>query len=386
MTINCWRKLNAGVSDVSIGGGLLNFTSFHQKRLSPLLHFSEFLILSELRAFFIGGLMDLLRYISENRLTERAIDFFTSQLFFNATSPDDLKYALKAGYDINTVDSSGNNAIFGCRTLEALDFLLSNQVNIHHINKEGQNALFHQKNPEILKKLIEMGLDISHTDVKGYTCIFEHYRDPEVLTELINAGCDINHVDNRRRNILFLPLSPEVLSIAIDAGCNVNLINHEGKGFIEEEYDDELHKIILRHIDKFERRTLRMDFCNTNSVLFLYELSEYGFKIEINKDHFVINSYISDYKDILSTLNCISDIQDVNFYNYDGAPLYKDIDKRIVKWMIRNDFLIDLTKISDDKNYDDILKYKISHEQKEISEHLKPAKNKSTIVKNGGRL
>lgn len=330
--------------------------------------------------------MDLLKYLSEKGLTERALDFVTSQLFFNAESPDNLKYALKAGYDINTVDSSGNNAIFGCRTLEALDFLLRHEINIHHINEKGQNALFHQKNPEILKKLIEQGLDTSHTDAKGYTCIFAHYMDAEGLQVLLNAGCDINHVDNKGRNILFLPISPEVLSIAIDSGCNVNHINHAGKGFIEEKYDDELHNIILRHIDKFERRTLHIDFCNINSVLFLYYLSEHGFRVELNKDRFVINSYISDYRDILSTLYYISDIQDVNFFNYDGSPLYKDIDKRIVKWMIRNEFLIDLTKISDDKNYHDILKYKTSYEQKEISRKLKNAINKIAKVKNGGRL
>ncbi|WP_228732873.1 ankyrin repeat domain-containing protein [Klebsiella aerogenes] len=367
-------------------GGLLKFYSLKSETPVPLLHFTEFLISNELNHFFMGVFMDLLKYLSEKGLTERALDFVTSQLFFNAESPDNLKYALKAGYDINTIDSSGNNAIFGCRTLEALDFLLRNEVNIHHINKEGQNALFHQKNPEILKKLIELGLDTSYTDTKGYTCIFAHYMDAEGLQVLLNAGCDINHVDNKGRNILFLPLSPEVLSIAIDSGCNVNHINHAGKGFIEEEYDDELHNVILRHIDKFERRTLHVNFCNTNSILFLYELSEYGFKLELNKDRFVINSYISDYKDILSTLDCISDIQDVNFYNYDGAPLYKDIDKRIVKWMIRNEFLIDLSKISNDKNYDDISKYKASYEQKEISRHLKPSKNKSITVKHGRRL
>ena len=55
--------------------------------------------------------MDLLKYLSEKGLTERALDFVISQLFFNAESPDNLKYALKAGYDINTADSSGNNAI-----------------------------------------------------------------------------------------------------------------------------------------------------------------------------------------------------------------------------------------------------------------------------------
>jgi uncharacterized protein len=234
--------------------------------------------------------------------------------------------------------------------------------------------------------LIELGLDTSHTDAKGYTCIFAHYMDAEGLQVLLNAGCDINHVDNKGRNILFLPLSPEVLSIAIDSGCNVNQINHAGKGFIEEEYDDELHNIIILHIDKFERRTLHVDFCNLSSVLFLSELFKHGFKIVLNKGRFAINSYISDYKAILSKLSCISDIQDVNFYKYKGGPLYKDIDKRIVKWMIRNNFLIDLTKISDDTNHDDILKYKTSYEQKELSRYLKPAKNKSATVKYGGRL
>ncbi|MLD62570.1 ankyrin repeat domain-containing protein, partial [Salmonella enterica] len=56
------------------------------------------------------------------------------------------------------------------------------------------------------------------------------------------------------------------------------------------------------------------------------------------------------------------------------------------KWMIRNNFLIDLPKISDDKNHDHILKYKISYEQKELSKNLKHAKNKIAKVKNGGRL
>ncbi|MEL8971536.1 ankyrin repeat domain-containing protein, partial [Escherichia coli] len=55
-------------------------------------------------------------------------------------------------------------------------------------------------------------------------------------------------------------------------------------------------------------------------------------------------------------------------------------------WVIRNNFLIDLTKISDDKNHDHILKYKTSYEQKEISRNLKHAKNKIANVKNGGRL
>ncbi|EAN9797434.1 ankyrin repeat domain-containing protein, partial [Salmonella enterica subsp. enterica serovar Reading] len=52
----------------------------------------------------------------------------------------------------------------------------------------------------------------------------------------------------------------------------------------------------------------------------------------------------------------------------------------------RNNFLIDLTKISDDKNHEHILKYKTSYEQKEISRNLKHAAYKIAKVKNGGRL
>ncbi|EGE6941450.1 TPA: ankyrin repeat domain-containing protein [Escherichia coli] len=330
--------------------------------------------------------MELVISLLQKGLLEKALDLAISELFFNARSPDDIKKALKIGYDINAVNSNGNNAIFACRTLEAMDCLLSYGINIHHINGHGQNALFHQKNPEILKKLIELGLDTSHTDTNGYTCIFEHYRNAEGLTELINAGCDINHIDKKGMNILFMPLSPEVLSVAIDAGCNVNQIDHSGKGFIENVYDYELHDIILSHIDKFDRRTLHVDFCDLDSAFFLYYLSEHGFKIELNKDHFTINSYISDYKEILSILDFISEIHDIHFYKYKGGPLYKDIDKRIIKWMIRNNLLVDLSKINKHKDYEEINSYKIRREQKEISRHLKPAKSISATVKNGGRL
>ncbi|EOY3724680.1 ankyrin repeat domain-containing protein, partial [Klebsiella michiganensis] len=182
------------------------------------------------------------------------------------------------------------------------------------------------------------------------------------------------------------PLSPEVLSVAIDAGCNVNQIDHSGKGFIDNVYDYELHDIILSHIDRFDRRTLHVDFCNLDSAFFLYYLSEHGFKIELNKDHFTINSYIGDYKEILSILDFISEIHDIHFYKYKGGPLYKDIDKRIVKWMIRNKLLVDLSKINKHKDYEEINSYKIRREQKEISKHLKPAKSISVTVKNGGRL
>ncbi|MDZ3911295.1 hypothetical protein [Escherichia coli] len=89
--------------------------------------------------------MELVISLLQKGLLEKALDLAISESFFNARSPDDIKKALKIGYDINAVNSNGNNAIFACRTLEAMDCLLSYGINIHHINGHGQNALFHKK-------------------------------------------------------------------------------------------------------------------------------------------------------------------------------------------------------------------------------------------------
>jgi hypothetical protein len=116
------------------------------------------------------------------------------------------------------------------------------------------------------------------------------------------------------------------------------------KALLKSFRSDEYFEIILSHIDKFRKRTLHIDFCNYQSVVFLFDLYELGFRIELNKKHVIINSHVGDYKDILLMLNYISEIRDVKFYTIKRRPLYKGINKEIVKWMIRNDFHVDLTK------------------------------------------
>lgn len=107
---------------------------------------------------------------------------------------------------------------------------------------------------------------------------------------------------------------------------------------------------------------LYVDFCDFDLVFFLYYFFEYGFKIEFNKDYFIINSYIGDYKEILFIFDFISEIYDIYFYKYKGGFFYKDINKWIVKWMIRNNFLVDLLKINKYKDYEEINLYKICWE------------------------
>ena len=66
--------------------------------------------------------------------------------------------------------------------------------------------------------------------------------------------------------------------------------------------------------------------------------------------------------------------------------MYKGINKEIVKWMIRNDFLVDLKKTEGDKKHKELVAYKTRREQKEFSTVLKSRRGKPAIAKNGGRL
>ncbi|MEQ4744003.1 hypothetical protein ABN140_26860 [Klebsiella michiganensis] len=164
-----------------------------------------------------------------------------------------------------------------------------------------------------------------------------------------------------------------MLSLAIDTGCDVNIINQAGKDIIENFCSDEFFEITLSHIDKFQKRTLHIVFCNYQTAFFLFDLYELGFSIQLNKNHVIINSYIEDYKDILLMLNYVSYIHDVKFYNDKRIPLYKGINKDIVKGMIRNVFLVGLTKTEGDKNHKELVAYKTRREQKEFSKVLKAA-------------
>lgn len=343
---------------------------------------------------FPSGILQIISYAGYYRLKirerlmdeQQLLDLYIRESFYKSSSHSDVVRFLRVGNDINATDDNGNNALFQCRTPEAMASLISHGINIHHVNNAGQHALFHQQDPELLKRLISLGLDLMQTDIHGRNCIYGHFCSPESLKVLLNAGCDINHRDNQGNTLLHLPVSPEVLSLGINRGSDVNIINHTGEGIIENFRSDEYFEIILSYIDKFHKRTLHIDFCNYQSVVFLFDLYERGFSIELNTKHVIINSYIGDYKDILLMLSYISDIHDVKFFTYKRVPLYKGINKEIVKWMIRNGFHVDLTRTEGDKDHDKLVAYKARYEQRELSKVLKSSRGKPAITQNGGRL
>lgn len=57
------------------------------------------------------GDYDFVIFLLQKGLLEKALDLAISESFFNATSPDSVKIALKVGYVINAVQNNGDNAL-----------------------------------------------------------------------------------------------------------------------------------------------------------------------------------------------------------------------------------------------------------------------------------
>lgn len=170
---------------------------------------------------------------------------------FKIKSPEELKKLLKTQVDINTLNSSNQNALFHCRYPELMKGMINAGININHTDTFNRNALFYAPCPESMKVLTENGIDINHTDTLGRNAIFytndaesarflvkngininhTDLEDKNALffatsessaRELINSGIDINHTDSYGRNALFYTCEPDVVRLLIQRGINVN--------------------------------------------------------------------------------------------------------------------------------------------------------------------
>ncbi|EMD1227492.1 hypothetical protein VQH59_004233 [Salmonella enterica] len=170
---------------------------------------------------------------------------------FKIKSPADLKKLLKTGIDINTLNSSNQNALFGCTYPELIKAMINAGININHTDTLNKNALFYAHSPEIINVLTENGIDINHTDTLGRNALFytsdaesvqllvkngisinpPELEDKNALffatnessaRELIDSGIDINHTDSYERNALFYVCEADVKHLLIKKGINVN--------------------------------------------------------------------------------------------------------------------------------------------------------------------
>ncbi|ECF5413983.1 ankyrin repeat domain-containing protein [Salmonella enterica] len=171
---------------------------------------------------------------------------------FKIKSPVELKKLLKKEVDINTLNSSSQNALFHCEYPELMKAMINAGININQTDTFNRNALFYASCPETMNIVIENGIDINHTDTLGRNALFYtneaecarllvknginiNHTDPEnknalffaaresLARELIDSGIDINHIDNYGRNALFYTCEPDVVRQLIQRGINVNV-------------------------------------------------------------------------------------------------------------------------------------------------------------------
>jgi len=147
---------------------------------------------------------------------------------FKIKSPAELKKLLKAGVDINTLNSSNQNALFHCKYPELMKAMISAGININHTDTFNRNALFYAPCPETMKVLTENGIDINHTDTLGRNALF-YTNDAESARLLVKHGISINHTDLEDKNALFFAASESSARVLIDNGIDINHTDSFGR-------------------------------------------------------------------------------------------------------------------------------------------------------------
>lgn len=180
---------------------------------------------------------------------------------FKIESPAELKKLLKTGVDINTLNSSKQNALFGCRYPELMEEIINAGININHIDSFNKNALFYAPNSETINVLIENGIDINHTDTLGGNALF-YTNDAESAQLLVKNGVNINHTDLEDKNALFFAVSESVVSELIGSGIDINHTDNTGRNALFYACEPNVRRLLIRRGINVNQR----DIFNNNAV------------------------------------------------------------------------------------------------------------------------
>lgn len=180
---------------------------------------------------------------------------------FKIKSPAELKKLLKAGVDINTLNSSNQNALFHCKYPELMKAMISAGININHTDTFNRNALFYAPCSETMNILTDNGIDINHTDTLGRNALF-YTNDAESARFLVKHGININHTDLEDKNALFFATSERSARELIDSGIDINHTDSFGRNALFYTCEpDVVHLLIQRGINVNNR-----DIYGHNSV------------------------------------------------------------------------------------------------------------------------
>lgn len=244
---------------------------------------------------------------------------------FKIKSPAELKKFLKIGLDINTLNSSNQNALFGCRYPELMEEMITAGININHIDSFNKNALFYAPSSETINVLIENGIDINHTDTLSRNALF-YTHDAESARLLVKNRININHTDLEDKNALFFATSESLARELIDSGIDINHTDSYGGNALFSDCGPDVKRLLIQKGINVNHRNI--DGSNSINII--------GIDAELLNDYFAagLDPDIQDYygnslifypynksvTDILIKNGC-----DINRVNNNGETVFEYI-------------------------------------------------------------
>ncbi|APZ68602.1 hypothetical protein LFZ43_22945 [Salmonella enterica subsp. enterica serovar Wandsworth str. SA20092095] len=168
-----------------------------------------------------------------------------TQNLFKIKSPEELKKLLKAGVDINTLNSSNQNALFHCRYPELMKAMIKAGIHINHTDTFNRNALFYAPSPETINALTENGIDINRTDTLGRNALF-YTRDAKSVRLLVKKGIPVNHTDLEDKNALFFTSSESSARELLDSGVDINHTDNTGSNALFYTFEPDVRRILIQ--------------------------------------------------------------------------------------------------------------------------------------------
>lgn len=244
---------------------------------------------------------------------------------FKIKSPAELKNLLKIGVDINTPNSSNQNALFGCRYPELMEEMINAGININHIDSFNKNALFYAPSSETISVLIENGININHTDTLGGNALF-YTNDAESVRLLVKNGVSINHTDLEDKNALFFAANESSARELIVNGIDINHTDsYGGNALFSNCEPDVIRLLIQRGINVNQRNVYGSN--SVNIIGIDTELLNNYFVAGLDpniQDHYgnslIFYPYTKSITEILINNGC-----DINGVNNNGETVFEYI-------------------------------------------------------------
>ncbi len=187
--------------------------------------------------------------------------------------PDMLQLLIDAGADVNAVDQYGNTALHyassigmtkalvaagayvtdprllhAARTPEQTRYYIEAGLDVNYVAKNGKTALHYAHDAKQTIMLITAGADVNVADANGETPLHVA-KSPETAMSLIDADANVNAQDNKGQTPLHkmmkMGYSEQYARMMIKAGADVNLVDYKGRTALHETYDARTARLLV---------------------------------------------------------------------------------------------------------------------------------------------